>query len=51
MKGFLKFVAVIGSLLLLFKLAQKVFGSSFKNRDLYIPKVPKDFYLPRRKPR
>jgi hypothetical protein len=54
MKTFLKVMVVMGViiaiLLGLFKLAQKVFGGSFKNKDLYIPKVPKDFYLPRRRP-
>jgi len=49
MKTFLKVVAVIGILLGLFKLAQKVFGGSFKNKDLYIPKVSRDFYIPRRR--
>jgi len=51
MKTFLKVILGIGTfivlLLGLYRLAQKVFGSSFKNKDLYIPKVPKDFYLPR----
>jgi len=47
MRGFLKFAIVIGILIGLFKLAQKVFGASFKNKDLYIPKAPKDFYIPK----
>jgi hypothetical protein len=51
MKTFLKVILGIGTfivlLLGLYRLAQKVFGSSFKNKDLYIPKVSKDFYLPR----
>lgn len=51
MKTFLKVIfgigAVMALLIGLFKLAQKVFGGSFKNKDLYIPKVSKDFYVPR----
>ena len=48
MKGFFKFIAVILALIGLFKLAQKVFGASFKNKELYIPKASKDLYLPKR---
>lgn len=51
MKTFLKVILGIGAfivlLLGLYKLAQKVFGGSFKNKDLYIPKVSKDFYIPK----
>lgn len=51
MKGFLKFVAVVGVIVAilygLLKLIRRLFRGSFKNTDLYIPKVPKDFYLPK----
>jgi len=51
MKTFFKVILSIGAfiaiLLGLYKLGQKVFGSSFKNKDLYIPKVSKDFYTPK----
>lgn len=48
MSGFFKFVAVILALIGLFKLSQKVFGASFKNKELYIPKASKDLYIPRK---
>lgn len=48
MNGFFKFVAVILALIGLFKLSQKVFGASFRNKELYIPRASKDLYIPRR---
>lgn len=39
------FIALI--IWVLFKLAKMLGTGSFKNKDLYIPKVGRDFYVPR----